>query len=128
MIMFERFEAAKIRRFINRYRKPYTFKRSDLNAYNEPTDGEQEVCNIYGVYHEASYKHLAAVVADAGVHIPEVEPMILCLKDEVTDLIKVDDFVYVNEKKMIVTKKKDINNSGFAYDISLRHVDYGEEA
>lgn len=128
MITFERFEAAKIRRFISRYRKPYTFVRSNLNAYKEPTDGEQEVCNMYGVYHEASYKHLAVVVADAGVHIAEVEPMILCLKDEVTDLIQVDDFVYVNGKKMVVTKKKDINNSGFAYDISLRYVDYGEEA
>lgn len=127
MTTFERFEAAKMRRFVSRYRKPYTFKRSVLNAYKEPTGSFESVCTIDGVYHEASYTHLTSTEASGGRYVKEITPMIMCLKDAESDLIKEDDVVSVNGKDMIVTKVKDINNSGFAYDISLRYIDHGEQ-
>ncbi len=127
MITFERFEAAKIRRFVSRYKKPYTFKRSALNAYKEPTWSFESVCTIDGVYHEASYTHLTSIESNGGRYVKEITPMILCLKNAEADLIKEDDAVTVNGKDMIVTKVKDINNSGFAYDISLRYIDHGEQ-
>lgn len=128
MITFERFEAAKIKRFIQRYSKPYLFQRSILDEYKQPINAPIDLCIINGVYHEASYKHLASTASAAGVNVPEIEPMILCLKDENSDKIKSDDLVEVNGKIMIVTKVKDINNSGFAYDVSLRWKDNGSEA
>lgn len=128
MTTFERFEAAKIRRFVSRYRKPYTFSRSVLNVYKEPTGSFESVCTIDGVYHEASYTHLASTESDGGMYVKEITPMILCLKSAESDLIKQDDVVTVNGKPMIVTKVKDINNSGFALDISLRYVDDGSQA
>ena len=128
MTTFERFEAAKIRRFVSRYRKPYTFDRSVLNAYKEPTGSFESVCTIDGVYHEASYTHLDSTESDGGRYVKEITPMILCLKSAESDLIKQDDVVMVNGKSMIVTKVKDINNSGFALDISLRYVDDGSQA
>ena len=128
MITFERFEAAKIRRFVFRYKKPYTFSRSVLNAYEEPKGSFESVCTIDGVYHEASYTHLASTESDGGRYVKEITPMILCLKNAESDLIKEDDVVVVNDKDMVVTKVKDINNSGFALDISLRFVDDGSKA
>ncbi len=128
MITFERFEAAKIRRFISRYSKSYKFQRSVLNAYKEPTNVSTDVCTVNGVYHEASYNHLHATESGGGEYVKEITPMILCLKDEYSELIKMDDKVEVNGKPMIVTKVKDLNNSGFALDISLRLIDDGSEA
>lgn len=128
MITFERFEAAKIRRFVSRYKKPYTFNRSVLNAYKEPTGSFESVCTIDGVYHEASYTHLTSTESGGGRYVKEITPMILCLKNAESDLIKEDDVVVVNDKDMVVTKVKDINNSGFALDISLRFIDDGSQA
>lgn len=127
MITFELFEAAKIRRFVSRYKKPYTFSRSVLNAYKEPTGSFESVCTIDGVYHEASYTHLTSTESNGGMYVKEIMPMILCLKSAESDLIKQDDVVTVNGKPMVVTKVKDINNSGFAYDVSLRYIDHGEQ-
>ena len=128
MITFERFEAAKMARFISRYSKSFTFKRSDLNAYKQPTDVFTSVCTVNGVYHEASYSHLAATESGGGEYVKEITPMIMCLSDEYSKLIAVDDVVEVNGKNMVVTKIKDINNSGFALDISLRWIDDGGTA
>ena len=126
MITFERFEAAKIKRFIQRYSKPYLFKRSILNAYKQPINAPIDICEINGVYHEHSYPYFTGTESNHGEHFTEIQPMILCMKDELSDLIKTDDQVIVNGKKMKVEKVKDINNSGFALDISLRYVDDGE--
>lgn len=127
MITFERFEAAKIRRFISRYSKPYKFQRSVLNAYKEPTGSFESVCTIDGVYHEASYTHLTSTESGGGRYVKEITPMILCLKNAESDLIEEDDIVTINQKEMVVTKVKDINNSGFALDISLRFIDDGSQ-
>ena len=127
MITFERFEAAKIRRFVSRYKKPYTFKRSVLNDYKEPTDDSEDVCTISGVYHESNYKYIEMQYANSGVHsgIESVSytPMIMCMIDDESNKLEIDDFTVINNKKYVVVKKKDINNSGFAFDISLRFVE-----
>ena len=128
MITFERFEAAKIKRFIQMYGNTYTFRRPDLNAYKQPTGKSFDQCIIKGVYHEASYKYLAEKVSAAGSVVNDLVPMILCMKDENSDSIKPDDEVVVNGKHMVVEKVKDLNNCGFAYDISLRYIDYGCQA
>lgn len=123
MITFERFESAKLKRFVNRYGKPYTFKRAVLNEYKEPTDALSKVCDVVCVYHESSYKHLSETIANAGRYVVEITPMMLCLRSDASDLISVGDTVEVNGKTMEVLKLKDVNNSGFAYDISLRWID-----
>lgn len=128
MIQFERFEAAKIRRFVQRYSKAYHFKRPDLNAFKQLEDIFFDVCTVQAVYHEAQYSHLSEDSKDAGSYVKELSPMLLCLKDEMSDLIQVDDIVLVNGQEMKVDKIKDINNSGFAYDISLRYIDDGGTA
>lgn len=128
MIMFERFEAAKIRRFISRYGKSYDIKTPYLNVFKEPTGLFSALCTIKGVYHEASYKYFVGTDSNAGAYVQEIEPLILCLKTESSDLIKIGDRVEVNGKVMEVQKVKDLNNSGFAYDISLRYVDNGGKA
>jgi len=129
MILFERFEASKIRRFISRYGKPHDVKRAVLNDYNEPTGDYYYLCTLFGVYHEASYKHLIDNTTDDGTFIrSSIEPMFLCMVDENSSNVKVDDLIEINGKDMVVVKVKDINNSGFAYDISLRYIDYGSES
>lgn len=128
MIAFERFEAAKMKRFVMRYSKPYVFQRSILNEYKQPIKAFVDVCKINGVYHEHSYKYISGTQSDNGEHFDEIQPMILCMKDELSELIKTDDRVIVNGKKMKVEKIKDINNCGFAYDISLRYIDDGTQA
>ena len=125
MITFERFEAAKIKRFIQRYSKPYLFQRSILDEYKQPINAPIDLCIINGVYHEASYKHFVGTESNAGTYIQEIEPLIICMKTEDSELIKIGDQVSVNGKLMEVQKVKDINNCDFAYDISLRYVDDG---
>lgn len=128
MIVFERFEQSKLSRFVGRYGKPYTFKRPVLNAYKEPTDALSKVCDIVGVYHESSYARLVEDTSNAGRYVTEITPMILCMKNNASDLLKIGDVVFVNNKRMEITKVKDLNNAGFAYDISLRYIDNGGTA
>ena len=128
MILFERFEAAKIKRFVQRYSKSYEFKRPDLNVFKEPTGTSSSLCTIKGVYHEASYKYMKENITGAGAHAVNIEPMILCLKNDQSDKIRTDDLVNINGHDMKVTRIKDINNSGFAYDISLELIDNGSQA
>ncbi len=128
MILYERFEAAKIKRFVQRYGKPYDVKTPYLNTFGEPTGLFSDLCTIKGVYHEATYKYIKETISDAGDHAGNVESMILCLKNSESDKIKSDDVINVNGRNMKVTRIKDINNSGFAYDISLELIDNGIQA
>ena len=128
MITFERFEAAKIQRFINRYGKPYEFKRPLLNVFNEPAGNFNNLYVIKGVYHEASYKHLMPTIENAGTHVKTIEPMFLCMSEENSRDVKIGDVVIISEKKYEVAKIKDINDSGFAFDFSLRYIDDADEA
>ena len=126
MNQFEAFERAKLKRFVNQRGKPYTFFRDATNAFKEPTEGFAVVGSIKGVYHEARHSYLEATVDDRGFTLPEIESLFLCLIDDESKELEIDDYTYIGEKKYKVIKKKDVNNFGLAYDISLEFVDDGE--
>ena len=123
MNVFESFERAKLRRFIARWGKPYKIQRHDLNDYGEPTIGFSVVASIKGVYHEARHSYMEENAIDSGLHTQEIESLLLCMIDEDSNRIVSGDYLFIGEKRYVVTKKKDVNNFGLGYDISLEYKD-----
>lgn len=123
MSTFESFERAKVRRLIVSKGKSFKFYRSVLNEFKEPTDDSFVIGTIKGVYHEATYSYLKETIKDGGLYHPEIESMILCLKEEISNALNIGDYTIINNRKYTVIKKKDINNLGIAWDISLEDQD-----
>ena len=128
MTRFEAFQSAKTKRFILSKGKPFMVFRSRLNAYKEPTEEEDVVCQIKGVYHEASHSYMKETIGDQGRYTRLTDSMLLCMMDLNSQKIQIGDFLYVGQKKYHVTKKVDVNNMGIAYDISLEYKDDGSDA
>ena len=49
-----KFEAYKIHRELKKIGKEYEFYRAKLNDFKEPTNDEEFVCKLLGLYHEQS--------------------------------------------------------------------------
>lgn len=125
MSTFTAFEKAKLSRFINQYGNSFTFKRSSLNAYKEPTDEFEFVTKIDGVYHEASAGYVSETATDGSRYIKKFEPMILCLQTECSSKIMPDDIVEIRQNKYRVVRMNMVGKLGYAWDISLELIDDG---
>lgn len=125
MSTFTAFERAKLARFINVYGNTFTFERSRLNEYKEPTNESDVVARIQGVYHEASAGYISETAKDGSQYIKKIEPMILCLQTGCSNKIKPDDIVEIRENKYKVVRMNMVVKLGYAWDISLELIDDG---
>lgn len=116
-----KFEAYKLNRELKKNGKEYTFERAKLNSFKEPTDDNCFVHKLNGLYHEQN-NYVSITSSDSAQARAKVIPMILCLYDE-TKLLKVDDIVKINSKKLKVTGITNIQEWNIIADISLEVVD-----
>lgn len=121
----KKFELYKINREIKKSGIEYEFKRSKVNEFNEPTDEFEVIGKLKGIYHEQN-SSVQIMMGDTTQTRTKKIPMILCLYDDVANLLlKVDDIIKINEKVLKVTGITNIQEWNIIDDISLEVVDNG---
>lgn len=121
------FERHKIERAIKVSGDFFQFYRPALNEFNEPTEKQQFVATIYGIYH-TSTSHLSVTDSDAGstVNLKMYTPAILCTTDEALQLQK-DDLVTIGDKLCRVNGVVTFQEKGYAYDIQCEVIEDGRK-
>lgn len=119
----KQFEAYKIRREIKRSGKTYTFMRSSLNEFGEPSGETIDVVNISGLYHEQN-SNIEITTGDTTQIRTTKIPMILCLYKDISGL-QIGDIVTINSKNYKLTGIVNIQEWSIIGDISLEVIDDG---
>lgn len=119
------FEGYKIAREIKRSGSEYSFKRSGVNKFKEPTADEIVVGSINCLYHEQN-SNIQIVTGETTQTRTKKIPMLLCLYSDIQNIgLKVGDITYINGKKFNVTGVVNVQEWGIVGDISLEVVDDG---
>lgn len=111
----------RVVREIERTGSNYTFKRNNKNEFGEETEEKQEVCSVKALYH-ATKGYATRMIGESSIVITKGMPMLLCVKDEMSDKIMKGDIVEVNGCKHVVSDKNNVNEYNILYDISLEVV------
>lgn len=113
-------QAHKIKRMIDTLGIEYTFKREQLDRYNEPTGEETDVTVLKGIMH-SSANYVSKSASDATIIQSKQSPQILTNNPNAKSL-NINDKVTINNKLYKVSGVTDINCLGLAFDISLEVV------
>lgn len=98
----------------------YEVKRFPRNDFGEPLIGGDllDVCVVKAIYHDSHGGYSTQNLSDGAKVTKIVQPMLLCLKEECSDVEK-DDLVFIRQEQYKVIAIKDVNSSGFACEILL---------
>ena len=107
----------KVKRILDEHGKSYTFTLSEIDQYNQPTEGSVKI-SVIGLYHEQN-SFISLSNSDAASVQRKKSPMILTLLDEQVKLLKQGDSVVINSTKYKISGILDIQNYGVIADISL---------
>lgn len=119
------FEVYKLKRELKRSGRDYEFTRSKVNEFGEPSDKEEEIGILKGLYHERS-EHIMVSMSDTTQVRTKKVPSILCLYEDAVSLaLVIGDRVKLNGKTMKVTGVVDIQEWNLIADVSLEVVDNG---
>lgn len=119
------FEVYKIKRELKRSGADYEFMRPGTNDFGEPTDEDESVGALRGLYHEQN-EHIAVTMSDTTQVRTKKVPSILCLYEDATSLaLAIGDKVKLNGKTMKVTGVVNIQEWNLIADVSLEVVDSG---
>lgn len=122
----KRFEAYKIRREVRRSGISCLFKRHTLNEFKEPTEDDNVLGSVLGLYHESN-NNIAISTGDTTQTRTKKIPMVLCLWEDVEPLkLTAGDFMVLNGKTFKVTGVLNIQEWSIIADISLEVVDNGQ--
>lgn len=120
-----KFEVYKIKRELKRSGRDYEFTRPKANDFGEPSDEEEVIGILRGLYHERS-EHIMVSMSDTTQVRTKKVPSILCLYEDATPLaLVIGDRVKLNGKVMKVTGVVDIQEWNLIVDVSLEVVDNG---
>lgn len=108
----------KVARQITLNGQQFLFKRRNTDAYHQQSAIEEEVATISGIFHEST-SYVRESSNDSGRMFTKPQPMILALRDNVSEEIQHNDTVNIGDCIYRVVSKKDVKNLGVAYDISL---------
>lgn len=118
------FDRNKIKRFVERYGKEFTFKHFLVDEYGERKKDEEPLeIKITGVFHEVN-SYITENVQDGTISRRKPQPMILVLATENFEVTHGDVVTYCNTDYEVV-ETLNVNNLGVAFDISLQVVDDG---
>lgn len=118
------FDKNKIKRFIKRYGKEFTFKHFVTDKYGEIKEDEEPTeIKITGVFHEVN-SYITENVQDGTISKRKPQPMILVLATENFEVTHGDVVTYCNTDYEVV-ETLNVNDLGVAFDISLQVVDDG---
>ena len=126
-MLIENFLKNKIKRQIKWNGKSFKFTRYKKNEYHELNYDEVEMeVTLEGVFHEGGgyggMLNIELYSRDGGRTVSKMKPMILCLKNNDSTILDMDDVVKVGDYIYKVVEKNDIQNLGIAFEISLEIV------
>lgn len=122
----ETFLKNKIKRQIDWNGQEFIFKRFAENKYHELQTDVEQTFKIKGVFHEGGgyggMLNFELYEREGSRELSKMKPMILCLYDEVSKELKLDDRVKIGDEEYYVIGKNDIKGMGIAYDLSLEVI------
>ena len=117
------FQLNKIRRAIKTQGVSVYIETPNFDEFNEPI-GSIPLKSLRGVFHEVvsfgSYS--PRNLTDASTTNKETYPMLLCLWEDVADLIPLKDELFYNGKTYKISEVKNIGESNLIADLSLEEV------
>ena len=118
----KQFEAYKIKREIKRSGEIYEFMRQKRNEFGEPSDEEESVGSLQGLYHEQN-SNVQITTGDTTQIRTKKIPMILCVYDDAKTLnLKLGDILYLNDRILKVVSLVNIQEWNIIGDLSLEEV------
>ena len=122
----ETFLKSRIKRLIQWNGQDFTFTRKAKNQYHEIIDEVDTKIYIKGVFHDGGgyggMLNLELFTREGSREYEKSKPMILCLCDENSSQIVIDDEIKIGDVDYVVVDKVDLKNLGVAYEISLEQV------
>ena len=119
------FEAYKLKRELKRSGIKYEFKRATKNEFGEPSDEQELVGTVCGLYHEQNSSVQIKTGETTQIRSKKI-PSILTLYDDIASLnLQVGDVTVINNKSFKVTGVTNIQEWNIVVDISLEVVDVG---
>lgn len=122
----ETFLKSKINRLIKWNGQDFVFTRKMKNQYHEIVDDTDFEIHIRGVFHDGGgyggMLNLELYTREGSREYDKSKPMILCLVDDDSSQIIIDDEITIGRTPYTVVDKVDVKNLGIAYEISLEQV------
>lgn len=122
----ETFLKSKINRLIKWNGQDFVFTRKMKNQYHEIVDDTDFEIHIRGVFHDGGgyggMLNLELYTREGSREYDKSKPMILCLVDNDSSQIVIDDEITIGRTPYTVVDKVDVKNLGIAYEISLEQV------
>lgn len=122
----ETFLKTKIERLIKWNGQEFVFTRKMKNQYHEIVDDTDFELHIRGVFHDGGgyggMLNLELYTREGSREYDKSKPMILCLVDDNSSQIVIDDEIRIGNVDYTVVDKVDLKNLGIAYEISLEQV------
>lgn len=115
----QQFQLNKVRRLINTQGRSVVVTRQGKNKFNEP-NGEAEVFNIKGVFHETT-SYLSKTGSNGSTVRSKPAPMFMCLWESAESLQHTDQ-VLINNRLYNIGEIKNIDEANAIADISLEEV------
>ena len=115
------FQLNKVRRLINTQGRSVVVTRQGNNKFNEP-NGEAEVFNIKGVFHETT-SYLSKTGSNGSTVRSKPSPMFMCLWESAESLQHTDQ-VLINDRTYNIGEIKNIDEANAVADISLEEVQF----
>lgn len=120
-----KFEVYKVKRELKRSGQDYKFVRPMANKFGEPSDEQNEIGTLRGMYHEQNEHIMVSMSETTQVRTKKI-PSILCLYEDAASLdLVIGDRVKINGKTMKVTGVVNIQEWSLIADVSLEVVDSG---
>lgn len=113
------FQLNKVKRLINTQGRSVVVTRQGKNKFNEP-NGEAEVFNIKGVFHETT-SYLSKTGSNGSTVRSKPSPMFMCLWESAESLQHTDQ-VFINNRTYNIGEIKNIDEANAVADISLEEV------
>lgn len=122
----ETFLKTKIERLIKWNGQEFVFTRKMKNQYHEIVDDTDFELHIRGVFHDGGgyggMLNLELYTREGSREYDKSKPMILCLVDDNSSQIVIDDEIRIGNVDYTVVDKVDLKNLGIAYEVSLEQV------
>ena len=114
------FQLNKVRRMLRTQGISVTAKRYKTNDYNEPVGYPTEV-TFKGIFHETT-SYASKTTTEASTIRKKSSPMLLCLWEDIAELLHHQDEVTLNSKTYKVNEIKNLAEANLIADISLEEV------
>ena len=114
------FQLNKVRRMLRTQGISVVVKKPVLNDFGEPT-GNTKDREIKGVFHETT-SYASKTTTEASTIRKKSSPMLLCLWEDIAEILRHQDEVTINNKTYKVNEIKNLAEANLIADISLEEV------